>query len=153
MIRHGINSGRIIRKASCRRRLARFLRTARLSNLREQMTPHLGTGSGSEGSGRAYSMTVKKLTCFRPCSRTAANSDFRVSLPLFFEDCFNAGLSVNLITGRGLSLPAELRSKEKSCSRIRPERVFFCPWHDGFSGPCGPRGLPFWRGIRTYVLF
>ena len=101
MIRHGINSGLIIRKASCRRRLARFLRTALLSNLREQITPHFGTGSKSDEPGPAYIMTVKKLTCFRPCSRTSANSDFRVSLPLFFEDCFNAELSVNLFTGRG----------------------------------------------------
>jgi len=101
IIRHGINSGLIIRKASCRRRLARFLRTALLSNLREQITPHFGTGSKSDKPGPAYSMTVKELTCFRACSRTSANSDFRVSLPLFFEDCFNAGLSVNLSTGRG----------------------------------------------------
>ena len=100
IIRHGINSGLIIRKASCRRRLARFLRTALLSNLREQMTPHFGTGSKSAEPGPVYSMTVKKLTSFRPCSRTSANSDFSVSLPLFFEDCFNAGLSVTIFTGR-----------------------------------------------------
>lgn len=44
------------------------------------------------------------------------------------------------------------RRQFKFCSPIRPERVSFFLWLCGFSGPDDPRGLPFWRGIRTCGL-